>query len=259
MTGIKQIYSNVSEVRFIFKRKDKNVNYIPNRHPVGLRITMNAMLSEKKLMLENSSNKRKPELICYDYFLMEIMRKFVQSDDFIILKEATKWKDRLRLILAMIISIGRDKDAAVKLKLTEGENISDLNKTLSKNHELMMEVSDLTKVNLIKLLSMNLTLTLPFKTKSVHDKSHNQCFRYTIHSKVEYWATDNTNFYFFPAQEHKGMVIVFFPAREFLSISDPTQKYLSLYLQKALASSTLNTREVENMWVPMFRHPEKYQ
>ena len=181
---MKQIYSNVADVRFIFKRKSKNVNYIPNKQPVGFKITLAAMLSEKKLMLENSSSKKKPEPISYDFFLMEILRKYIQGDDFVILKEKTKWKDRLKLLLEMIMAVDRDEDMKIKLKLTEGENISDLNKTLSKNHELMMEVSDLTKVNLIKLLRLDLSLTLPFKTKSVYGKDHTQYFRYTIHSKI---------------------------------------------------------------------------
>ena len=105
---MKQIYSNVADVRFIFKRKSKNVNYIPNKQPVGFKITLAAMLSEKKLMLENSSFKKKPEPICYDFFLMEILRKYIKGDDFVILKEKTKWKDRLKLLLEMIIAVDRD-------------------------------------------------------------------------------------------------------------------------------------------------------
>lgn len=66
----KQIYSNITEIRFIFKRKAKNTNYIPNRQPIGLKLNFAALLSEKKLMLENSSDKKKPEPVCYDYFLM---------------------------------------------------------------------------------------------------------------------------------------------------------------------------------------------
>lgn len=255
MIVVKQIYSNVADFRFIFKRKSKNVNYIPNKQPVGFKITIAALLSEKKLMLENSSFKKKAQLISYDYFLMEILRKYIQADDFVILKEKTKWKDRLKLILEMIIAMDKDEDKKVKIKLVEAENISDLNKTLSKDHELMMEVSDLTKLNLIKMLKIDLSLTLPFKVKSVYGKDHIQYFRYTIHSKIEYWSTEATNFYFFPTNEHKGMVVVFFQAREFLAISDPTQQHLSLYLQKATSQSTLNSREVENLWVPMFRQP----
>ena len=105
-----------------------------------------------------------------------------------------------------------------------------------------MEVSDLTKVNLIKLLRLDLSLTLPFKTKSVYSKDHTQYFRYTVHSKIDYWNTETTNFYFFPTNEQKGMVVVFFQAKEFLSISEPTQQYLSLYVKNALASSTINTK-----------------
>ena len=80
------------------------MNYIPNKQPVGLRLTLGAMLSERKLMLENSSFKKKPEPISYDYFLMEILRKYIQSDDFVVLKEKIKWKDRLKLLLEMIMA-----------------------------------------------------------------------------------------------------------------------------------------------------------
>ena len=102
---IKQVYSSVAEYRYVFKRKHKNVNYIPNRNPVSLNITLSAMISEKKLMLENSSNKKKPELISYDYLLIDILRKYVASDDFVILKEKIKWKDRLKHLLDIIIEI----------------------------------------------------------------------------------------------------------------------------------------------------------
>lgn len=58
-------------------------------------------------------------------------------------------------------------------------------------------------------------LTLPFLAKSVYsrDGSHIQYFRYAINSKIEYWSTAKTNFYFFPTNEVKNMLIVFFPAR----------------------------------------------
>lgn len=50
----------------------------------------------------------------------------------------------------------------------------------------MLEVTDLIKTNLIKLLRMDLSLTIPYQVKSVYakDGSHIQYFRYTIHSKI---------------------------------------------------------------------------
>ena len=100
----------------------------------------------------------------------------------------------------------------------------------------------MNKVNLIKLLRLDLSLTIPYKVKSVYGKDHTQYFRYTIHSKVDYWATDNTSFYFFPTNEHKNMVLVFFSAKEYLGLPDPHQQYLSLYMHKSLAMSSVNTR-----------------
>lgn len=35
---------------------------------------------------------------------MEILRKYVASDDFVLLKEKTKWTERLKLILEMIVA-----------------------------------------------------------------------------------------------------------------------------------------------------------
>lgn len=70
----------------MFKRKSKNVNYLPNRQPIGIRLSFAALLADKKVMLENTTNKKKPDAICYDYFLAEILRKYVSSDDFVILK-----------------------------------------------------------------------------------------------------------------------------------------------------------------------------
>lgn len=39
------MYSSIAEIRFIFKRKSKNINYIPNRQPIGLRLTFAALLA----------------------------------------------------------------------------------------------------------------------------------------------------------------------------------------------------------------------
>jgi hypothetical protein len=47
----KQIYSTVIEVRLIFKRKNKNVNYIPNYYPTSMHLNLVALFAEKKLML----------------------------------------------------------------------------------------------------------------------------------------------------------------------------------------------------------------
>ena len=115
---IKQVYSSVAEYRYVFKRKHKNVNYIPNKHPVSLNLTLSAMIAEKKLMLENSGTKKKSELISYDYLMMDILRKYVSSDDFVILKEKVKWKERLKLLLDLIIETEKDKGLLVSLHLT---------------------------------------------------------------------------------------------------------------------------------------------
>ena len=213
---VKQVYSSVAEHRFVFKRKHKNVNYIPNRYPVSLHLTLGAMISERKLMLENSGNKKKGFLVSYDYLLMDILRKYIASDDFVILKEKIKWKDRLKLLLDVIIEVEKNKGLLVPIQISEAENISELNKILSKKREILFEVSDLVKTNLLKMLKMELTLTLPFLAKSVYDKDQIQYYRYSINQKIQYWATSHNEFYFFPTNEIKDMTMIFFSAKEFL-------------------------------------------
>ena len=114
------------------------MNYIPNKHPTGLKLDFACLLGEKKLMLENSSFKKRPEPFCYDYFLMEVLRKFVSSEDFVLLKEKIKWQDRLKLLLEMVIAIEDNPNDFIKLKLNEAENISELHKKLTKDHEYLL-------------------------------------------------------------------------------------------------------------------------
>lgn len=45
------MYSSIAEYRYVFKRKTKNINYIPNKNPVSLKLTLSALIGEKKLML----------------------------------------------------------------------------------------------------------------------------------------------------------------------------------------------------------------
>lgn len=49
---------------------------------------------------------------------MDILRKYVSSDDFVILKEKVKWKERLKLLLDLIIETEKDKGLLVPLHLT---------------------------------------------------------------------------------------------------------------------------------------------
>lgn len=49
--GRKQLYSTVMEVKLIFKRPNKNVNFLPNRYPVSFHLEFSLLLARKKLML----------------------------------------------------------------------------------------------------------------------------------------------------------------------------------------------------------------
>lgn len=72
--------------------------------------------------------------------------------------------------------------------MTEAENITELNKILAKKNMKMLEVSDLVKNNTIKLLQLQMNLTLPFAVKSVY-MDNQQFYRYKVSSKVNYWMS----------------------------------------------------------------------
>jgi hypothetical protein len=52
----------------------------------------------------------------------------------------------------VIILVEKNKGLMIPIKVTEAENVTELNKILSKGHDILMEVSDLTKLNIMKLL-----------------------------------------------------------------------------------------------------------
>lgn len=97
--GRKQLYSTVTEVKLIFKRQGKNVNYIPNRFPFSFHLDFKLLLAQKKLMLENRNENKHLELLNYDYFLMQGIKKGLSSQDILTLKERVSWKNRLKLLV----------------------------------------------------------------------------------------------------------------------------------------------------------------
>lgn len=46
------------EIKLIFKRQNKNVNYIPNPFPFSLHLDFSILLANKKLMLENRNEHK---------------------------------------------------------------------------------------------------------------------------------------------------------------------------------------------------------
>ena len=82
----KDIYSNVAEVRFIFKRLTKNVNYLPNPLPTGVRLDLSLLYSHKKLMLENRNDAKQLQNVSYDYLLMQAMRRYLSTQDIVLLR-----------------------------------------------------------------------------------------------------------------------------------------------------------------------------
>jgi hypothetical protein len=73
--------------------------------------------------------------------------------------------------------------------MIEAENITELNKILAKKNMKMLEVSDLVKNNTLKLLQLEMNLTLPFAVKSVY-MDNQQFYRYKVSSKVNYWMSE---------------------------------------------------------------------
>jgi len=90
------------EIKLIFKRKNKNVNYLPNPHPFSLHLDFSMLLATKKLMLENRNEHKHLELLNYDYFLMQAIKKMLNSQDILTLKEKVSWKNRLRILVDML-------------------------------------------------------------------------------------------------------------------------------------------------------------
>ena len=84
--GRKQLYSTVVEVKLIFKRQHKNVNFFPNKYPFSLHLDFSMLLASKKLMLENRNEHKHLELLNYDYFLMQAIKKLLSSQDILTLK-----------------------------------------------------------------------------------------------------------------------------------------------------------------------------
>lgn len=79
MFAQKQLYSTVKEVKLIFKRPNKNVNYIPNRYPFSLHLEFSLLSANKKVMLESRNQQKNLEVLHYDYFLMQIIRRILSS------------------------------------------------------------------------------------------------------------------------------------------------------------------------------------
>jgi hypothetical protein len=59
---------------------------MPNLHPFSLNLDFSILLANKKLMLENKNEHKHLELLNYDYFLMQAIKKLLTSQDILTLK-----------------------------------------------------------------------------------------------------------------------------------------------------------------------------
>ena len=127
----KQAYSTLTETRYIFKRKFKNVNYIPNRYPGKFHLDLRMLLSREQLIDSTPHNKELvPEGSMYEYLLAEAVRRYTTSDDVILLKERSPWRGKLKYVLDMVLKLESGDLRAPETSVLEMERMTDINKTL---------------------------------------------------------------------------------------------------------------------------------
>lgn len=123
--------------------------------------------------------------IYYDFLICEMIRNYISSDDFLILKEKVWWTERLKNMLEMIMSIQKENTFGLNVSYIESDNVANLNKILQKSNEFLFEVSDTNKVNKIKYIKLDLSITLPYEVKCVTiNNNTSQYFRYSVQSKI---------------------------------------------------------------------------
>lgn len=199
--GRKQLYSTVMEVKLIFKRQAKNVNYIPNRHPFSLHLEFSLLLAQKKLMLENRNEHKHLELLNYDYFLMQAIKKELTSQDILTLKERVPWKNRLKIIVEMLKEEEEGDFMIDAIQHLQTTNVSEMNNVLGKVHQPFLELSDLVKSNSLNLLSTSFTLTPAFPLKAVSRGSGQKYYLIGIMRKfVINIDAAGTDFFLIPAK-----------------------------------------------------------
>ena len=135
-------------------------------------------------MLENRNQHKHLQLLNYDYFLMQAIRRFLTSDDIIVLKEKINWKNRLKYILELIKEEEENELMTDVIHQIQAQNISQLNNMLTKLHQSFLEVSDIVKNNKLSLLTYSVNLTPNYLMKSVYRMNHEQYFRFTINKKI---------------------------------------------------------------------------
>lgn len=123
------------------------------------------------------------QLLNYDYFLMQAMKRFLSAQDILLLKEKVSWKERLRYMVDMIKEQEERELMADAITQLQATNISQLNNYLTKQKEPVLEVSDLVKVNKLNLLRYHLTLTPNYPAKSTYRTNHQQFFKLTLRNR----------------------------------------------------------------------------
>lgn len=153
---------------------------MPNHFPFSLHLQFGMLLSHKKLMLENRNEVKHMQLLNYDYFLMQAIKRFLTAQDILALKERVNWKSRLRYLVDLMKDEEETDLMSQIIRQIEAINVSQLNNMLTKLHSPFLEVSDIVKNNKLSLLNLELTLTPKYPMKSVYRTNHQQYFRFSI-------------------------------------------------------------------------------
>lgn len=100
----KQAYSTLTENRLIFKRKLKNVNYLPNKYPDKMFINLRMLVSLENLIDSNPTEFEQENTLC-ELLLAEVLRRYSTSQNIILLKERSTWRGKLKYVLDLLLKI----------------------------------------------------------------------------------------------------------------------------------------------------------
>ena len=93
-----------TEARFVFVKKGVNQKYVYNPHPEQFHFKLYSVLTTEKIKLEQYRPSPLPDLH-YEYMVIEALKRFTNSEDFMILRDRFRPKDRLRHLLTQLMDL----------------------------------------------------------------------------------------------------------------------------------------------------------
>lgn len=116
---------------------------------------------------------------------MQAVKRFLNSQDILVLKEKINWKNRLKYLLELIREEEESELMSDVITQIVSTNVSELNNYLSKQHQPFLEVSDIVKSNNLNMLLYDVTLTPKYPMNSVYRANHEQFYRISLKAKIE--------------------------------------------------------------------------